>query len=102
MVQEIFSLKKNRYSIDDWLNFKQIAGYFSQIKSLQTGKTKTMYYIKVISTKSVWKDIFAKGTQFDYVPGGANNKIIWNKIKVENFSIKDRIELNYPKGFPYH
>jgi hypothetical protein len=83
----IFSLKKNRCTINDWENFKQIATYFPEIIFLQTGKSKTKYYIKVVAKKTLWKSILAKGTQFDYVPGGANNKIVWNKIKL-------RINLN--------
>lgn len=80
-MHHIFNIKQNRYNINEWLKFKNIAKK-AGATGIKTGKSKFMYYIKVYTNKPIWKDILAQGTNFDYVPGGASSNVKWNNITV--------------------
>ena len=83
MVTEYYSLKQNRFNLHDWLMFKKICQSLgNSVDYVVTGKSKTMFYIKVVGKESTWKQILEAGTNFDYVPGNVNNRNInWNQIK---------------------
>ena len=83
MTTEYYSLKKNQYSISDYVKFKRICKTLKdKIDYIQTGQSKTMYYLKVVGKQSTWKKILGKGPKFNYLPGGASN-VKWSRIMVK-------------------
>lgn len=87
MVTEYYSIKQSDYSIHDFINFKQVAMAFSsRIHHLETGKSKTMFYIKTIGRESTWKQLLNNNIgKFQYLPNGVSNKDIkWHTLSIGN------------------
>jgi len=80
---EIYNLKKKLFHPTDWQEFKKAVSSTKCANSIQTGQTKSLFYIKVNSDCPVWKRVLDKGVKFDYVPSGNVKNVKWNSIMVK-------------------